>query len=95
MYFAWLSGVWNGLVSIAKAEGITGLWRGANTAIPRIGVVSSSQLFAFAKTKDWLVQFGVSSSHILRAISRGDKMLYCRESFQQNIPHMREAESLI
>nr|XP_053632026.1 solute carrier family 25 member 35-like isoform X3 [Cherax quadricarinatus] len=46
------------LWGIAKKEGIRGLWRGAVSSIPRVGVGSASQLFTYSKSKDWLEQYG-------------------------------------
>ncbi|XP_045621186.1 solute carrier family 25 member 35 [Procambarus clarkii] len=46
------------LWGIAKTEGMKGLWRGATTSIPRVGIGSASQLFTYSKSKDWLDQYG-------------------------------------
>ncbi|XP_068227267.1 solute carrier family 25 member 35-like isoform X2 [Palaemon carinicauda] len=42
------------LIKIAKQDGLKGLWRGASTSIPRVGIGSASQLFTYSKSKDWL-----------------------------------------
>lgn len=50
-------GVMSALQNIAKQEGLKGLWRGATTSIPRVGIGSASQLFTYSKSKDWLDQY--------------------------------------
>ncbi|KAK7075349.1 hypothetical protein SK128_005787, partial [Halocaridina rubra] len=45
------------LIQIGKDEGIRGLWRGASTSIPRVGIGSAAQLFTYSKSKDWLDQY--------------------------------------
>lgn len=47
-------GFLSAMYSISSKEGIRGLWRGASTSIPRVGVGSASQLFTFSMSKDWL-----------------------------------------
>ncbi|XP_042222666.1 solute carrier family 25 member 35-like [Homarus americanus] len=54
-------GVLPALFRIAKADGIRGLWRGASTSVPRVGVGSASQLFTYTKSKDWLDHYGLYS----------------------------------
>lgn len=50
-------GFMSALLNISKKEGIKGLWRGASTSIPRVGIGSASQLFTYSKSKDWLDQY--------------------------------------
>nr|DBA15666.1 TPA: hypothetical protein GDO54_003139 [Pyxicephalus adspersus] len=40
--------------SIYKQQGILGLWRGVNGAVPRVMVGSAVQLATFANAKDWV-----------------------------------------
>ncbi|XP_042872617.1 solute carrier family 25 member 35-like isoform X2 [Penaeus japonicus] len=47
------------LHQIFKKDGVRGLWRGATTTIPRVGVGSAAQLFSYSMSKDWLDQYGL------------------------------------
>jgi len=47
------------LISIAKEGGVKGLWRGATTSIPRVGVGSASQLLSFTKSKELFDNLGM------------------------------------
>lgn len=47
------------LYKIFNQEGVKGLWRGATTTIPRVGVGSAAQLFSYSKSKDWLDHYGL------------------------------------
>lgn len=47
-------GVSDAFVTIYKREGLTGLWRGVNGAVPRVMVGSATQLATFASAKDWV-----------------------------------------
>lgn len=42
-------GLWDGLTSVYRAEGVKGLWRGVNGALPRVMAGSATQL----STYDW------------------------------------------
>lgn len=46
------------LTSIAKESGVRGLWRGATTSIPRVGVGSATQLLSFSKSKEFMNDLG-------------------------------------
>ncbi|GFP67854.1 mitochondrial oxaloacetate transport protein [Saccharomyces cerevisiae] len=50
------TGVWNGLVTIFKTEGVKGLFRGIDTAILRTGAGSSVQLPIYNTAKNILVK---------------------------------------
>ncbi|CAI4034649.1 hypothetical protein SMKI_11G0970 [Saccharomyces mikatae IFO 1815] len=50
------SGVWNGLVTIFKTEGVKGLFRGIDAAILRTGAGSSVQLPIYNTAKNFLVK---------------------------------------
>ncbi|CAI4944682.1 ANM_HP_G0023130.mRNA.1.CDS.1 [Saccharomyces cerevisiae] len=50
------TGVWNGLVTIFKAEGVKGLFRGIDAAILRTGAGSSVQLPIYNTAKNILVK---------------------------------------
>lgn len=41
-------------VTIYRREGLTGLWRGVNGAVPRVMVGSAAQLATFASAKEWV-----------------------------------------
>uniref|UniRef100_A0A3Q3XCK9 Solute carrier family 25 member 34 n=1 Tax=Mola mola TaxID=94237 RepID=A0A3Q3XCK9_MOLML len=47
-------GVSDAFVTIYRREGLTGLWRGVNGAVPRVMVGSAAQLATFASAKDWV-----------------------------------------
>ncbi|XP_026204125.1 solute carrier family 25 member 34 [Anabas testudineus] len=46
-------GVSDAFVTIYKREGLIGLWRGVNGAVPRVMVGSAAQLATFTTAKDW------------------------------------------
>ncbi|XP_041129080.1 solute carrier family 25 member 34-like [Polyodon spathula] len=48
-------GVSSAFVSIYRAQGIVGLWRGVNGAVPRVMVGSAVQLATFSSAKEWVV----------------------------------------
>lgn len=50
------TGVWNGLVTIFKTEGVKGLFRGIDAAILRTGAGSSVQLPIYNTAKNFLVK---------------------------------------
>ncbi|XP_047492224.1 solute carrier family 25 member 35-like isoform X1 [Penaeus chinensis] len=54
-------GFLSALHKIFNQEGVKGLWRGATTSIPRVGVGSAAQLFSYSKSKDWLDHYGLYS----------------------------------
>lgn len=41
-------------VTIYRREGLIGLWRGVNGAVPRVMVGSAAQLATFTTAKDWV-----------------------------------------
>ncbi|XP_073792434.1 solute carrier family 25 member 34 isoform X1 [Danio rerio] len=47
-------GMSSALVSIYRREGVCGLWRGVNGAVPRVMVGSATQLATFSSAKDWI-----------------------------------------
>uniref|UniRef100_A0A672JDW0 Solute carrier family 25 member 34 n=2 Tax=Salarias fasciatus TaxID=181472 RepID=A0A672JDW0_SALFA len=47
-------GVSDAFVSIYRREGLSGLWRGVNGAVPRVMVGSAAQLATFTSAKDWV-----------------------------------------
>lgn len=47
-------GVSDAFLTIYKREGLTGLWRGVNGAVPRVMVGSAAQLATFTSAKDWV-----------------------------------------
>ncbi|KAL4658520.1 solute carrier family 25 member 34 isoform X1 [Arapaima gigas] len=49
-------GVSSAFVSIYRREGVKGLWRGVNGAVPRVMVGSASQLATFTSAKYWVSQ---------------------------------------
>ncbi|KAF4097182.1 solute carrier family 25 member 34 [Onychostoma macrolepis] len=49
-------GVLSAFVSIYRREGVTGLWRGVNGAVPRVMVGSAAQLATFSSSKDWVTR---------------------------------------
>ncbi|XP_068171991.1 solute carrier family 25 member 34 [Antennarius striatus] len=50
-------GVLDAFLTIYRREGLTGLWRGVNGAVPRVMVGSAVQLATFASAKDWVTHF--------------------------------------
>ncbi|XDV23151.1 hypothetical protein PO909_027853 [Leuciscus waleckii] len=51
------------LLSIYRREGVTGLWRGVNGAVPRVMVGSAAQLSTFSSAKDWVTRAQWFSPH--------------------------------
>ncbi|AWP02816.1 putative solute carrier family 25 member 34 [Scophthalmus maximus] len=47
-------GVSDAFVSIYRREGLIGLWRGVNGAVPRVMVGSAAQLATFTSAKEWV-----------------------------------------
>lgn len=47
-------GVSDAFVTIYRREGLVGLWRGVNGAVPRVMVGSATQLATFSSAKDWV-----------------------------------------
>ncbi|XP_071551975.1 solute carrier family 25 member 35-like isoform X2 [Panulirus ornatus] len=79
-------GIFSAFFNIAQTEGIKGLWRGASTSIPRVGIGSASQLFTYSKSKDWLDQYGLYSrdswqSTFLGAMTSGLVISSCMSPF--------------
>lgn len=54
-------GVSNAFVTIYQKEGLIGLWRGVNGAVPRVMVGSAAQLATFTSAKEWVSQSQVFS----------------------------------
>ncbi|KAM6927220.1 solute carrier family 25 member 34 [Xenentodon cancila] len=50
-------GVCSAFVTIYRREGLTGLWRGVNGAVPRVMVGSATQLATFTSAKEWVSHF--------------------------------------
>ncbi|XP_060765913.1 solute carrier family 25 member 34 [Neoarius graeffei] len=49
-------GISSAFITIYRREGVTGLWRGVNGAVPRVMVGSAAQLATFSSAKEWLTQ---------------------------------------
>ncbi|KAG5835603.1 hypothetical protein ANANG_G00245740 [Anguilla anguilla] len=49
-------GVSNAFATIYQREGLLGLWRGVNGAVPRVMVGSACQLATFSSAKEWVAQ---------------------------------------
>ncbi|XP_020789862.1 solute carrier family 25 member 34 [Boleophthalmus pectinirostris] len=49
-------GVSDAFVTIYRREGLIGLWRGVNGAVPRVMVGSAAQLATFTSAKEWVSQ---------------------------------------
>ncbi|KAK1800068.1 hypothetical protein P4O66_006566 [Electrophorus voltai] len=47
-------GVSSAFVAIYRREGVIGLWRGVNGAVPRVMVGSGAQLATFSSAKEWV-----------------------------------------
>ncbi|KAG5275085.1 hypothetical protein AALO_G00143400 [Alosa alosa] len=47
-------GVSSAFASIYRREGLVGLWRGVNGAVPRVMVGSAAQLATFSSAKEWV-----------------------------------------
>lgn len=47
-------GASHAFVTIYRREGVIGLWRGVNGAVPRVMVGSAAQLATFTSAKDWV-----------------------------------------
>lgn len=62
-------GVSDAFVTIYRREGLTGLWRGVNGAVPRVMVGSATQLATFSSAKEWVSH---SQVHV-----RGIWQFYC------------------
>lgn len=56
-----LQGVSSAFLSIYRREGVLGLWRGVNGAVPRVTVGSAAQLATFSSAKDWVTRAQVST----------------------------------
>ncbi|XP_051551226.1 solute carrier family 25 member 34-like [Myxocyprinus asiaticus] len=56
-------GVSSAFVSIYQREGVLGLWRGVNGAVPRVMVGSAAQLATFSSAKDWVTHAQWFSPH--------------------------------
>ncbi|XP_055073332.1 solute carrier family 25 member 34 [Misgurnus anguillicaudatus] len=56
-------GVSSAFVSIYQREGILGLWRGVNGAVPRVMVGSAAQLATFSSAKGWVTHAQWFSPH--------------------------------
>ena len=52
LFLSLLQGVTNALATIYRREGVLGLWRGVNGAVPRVMVGSAAQLATFSSTKE-------------------------------------------
>lgn len=49
-------GVMSAFANIYWREGVAGLWRGVNGAVPRVMVGSATQLATFSSTKEWVAR---------------------------------------
>ncbi|XP_051980045.1 solute carrier family 25 member 34-like [Xyrauchen texanus] len=56
-------GVFSAFVSIYQREGVLGLWRGVNGAVPRVMVGSAAQLATFSSAKEWVTHAQWFSPH--------------------------------
>ncbi|XP_053724013.1 solute carrier family 25 member 34 isoform X1 [Synchiropus splendidus] len=62
-------GVYDAFSTIYRREGLTGLWRGVNGAVPRVMVGSAAQLATFTSAKDWVARSQwLGSSKVLTAL---------------------------
>ena len=52
--FCLFQGVSSAFATIYRREGIIGLWRGVNGAVPRVMVGSAAQLATFSSAKEWV-----------------------------------------
>lgn len=66
--FLLFQGVSDAFVTIYRKEGLIGLWRGVNGAVPRVMVGSAAQLATFTSAKEW-----VSHSQVM--LSKEPKVL--------------------
>lgn len=57
-------GVSDAFVTIYRRDGLTGLWRGVNGAVPRVTVGSAAQLATFTSAKDWVSRSQVNTVNI-------------------------------
>lgn len=51
-----IQGAVDAFVTIYRREGLVGLWRGVNGAVPRVMVGSATQLATFSSAKDWVAR---------------------------------------
>lgn len=56
-------GVSDAFVTIYRREGLIGLWRGVNGAVPRVMVGSAVQLATFTSAKEWVSQSQLFTSN--------------------------------
>lgn len=57
-------GVSDAFVSIYRRDGLSGLWRGVNGAVPRVMVGSAVQLATFTSAKQWVSHSQVDATNI-------------------------------
>ncbi|KAM9758888.1 solute carrier family 25 member 34 [Menidia menidia] len=64
-------GVSDAFVTIYRREGLIGLWRGVNGAVPRVMVGSAAQLATFTSAKEWVsrTQWGNSNRWLTALIA--------------------------
>ena len=62
--FCVFQGVSSAFATIYRREGIIGLWRGVNGAVPRVTVGSAAQLATFSSAKEWVSHAQVRVSHL-------------------------------
>lgn len=62
-------GVSDAFVTIYRREGLIGLWRGVNGAVPRVMVGSAAQLATFTSAKEWVSQSQVFNKFLSALIA--------------------------
>lgn len=77
-------GVFDAFVTIYRREGLIGLWRGVNGAVPRVMVGSAAQLATFTSVKDWLARSQVDVAFVPTSCPVAHGGLCCLCSLQWN-----------
>jgi solute carrier family 25 protein 34/35 len=55
------AGLWDGLSQIQRTEGIRGLFRGIDGALPRVMTGSAIQLTSYDLSKAWIADYGIAT----------------------------------
>lgn len=61
-FYCPFQGLSDAFATIYRREGVIGLWRGVNGAVPRVMVGSAAQLATFTSAKDWVSHTQVTVS---------------------------------
>ncbi|XP_041748149.1 solute carrier family 25 member 34 isoform X2 [Coregonus clupeaformis] len=59
-------GLSSAFANIYRREGVVGLWRGVNGAVPRVMVGSAAQLATFSSAKEWVARLQVTIETMYR-----------------------------